>query len=208
MGMAITSSLPPSEAETTDLYEIVNGERVWPRVGEPDTDTLFEVVNGERREIPRMGALAATVASFLVTHLNIFAWPRKLGFAVVEAMFQLQQGGTQRRPDVAFVAADRWRASSPPGDNDPPAWDVVPALAAEVVSPSNTADEIEGKLRDYFAAGVGLVWVIYPVFRRVYVYESVTQVRILTETDSLEGGNVLPGFRLPLSDLFAALVMP
>src|SRR5260370_20786109 len=207
MGMAITSSLPPEEAETTDLYEIVEAQRVWPRVGEPETDALYEVVNGERREIPRMGALAATIASFLVSHLNVFVWPRKLGFAVVEAMFQLQAGGPQRRPDVAFVSADRWNRSSPPA-NDPLAWDVVPSLAAEVVSPSNTAGEVEAKLRDYFGAGVLLVWVIHPVDRRVYVYESLTQVRILTEADAIDGGNVLPGFRLPLADLFAALVMP
>jgi Uma2 family endonuclease len=207
MGMAITSSLPPGEAELDDLYEVVDGKRVWPRVGMPDTDSLYEVVNGERREIPRMGALAATIATFLATHLNIFAWPRKVGFAVVETMFQLQAGGPQRRPDLAFVTADRWHRSSPP-TNDPPAWDVVPAVAGEVISPNNTVDEIEGKLRDYFAAGVTLVWVIHPVNRRAYVYESLTQVRILTETDALEGGTVLPGFRLPLADLFAALVTP
>src|SRR5436309_2758458 len=98
MGMAIAGSVAPEEAEATDLYEIVDGRRVWPRVGQPETDALFEVVNGERREIPRMGALAATIASFLVTHLNMFAWPRKLGFAVAEVMFQLQAGRPQRRP--------------------------------------------------------------------------------------------------------------
>src|SRR5260370_31095945 len=138
MGMAITSSLPPEEAETTDLYEIVDGQRVWPRVGEPETDALYEVVNGERREIPRMGALAATIASFLVSHLNVFVWPRKLGFAVVEAMFQLQAGGPQRRPDVAFVAAGPRNRASPPA-NDPPARDVGPSPAAEVGGPSHTA---------------------------------------------------------------------
>ena len=207
MGMAITSSLPPAEAELDDLYEVVDGQRVWPRISEPDNDHLFEIVDGQPREIPRMGALAATIASFLVTHLNIFAWPRKLGFAVAEVMFQLQADRPQRRPDVAFVGAERWRASSPRTD-DPPAWDVVPTIAAEVVSPSNNAEEIEKKLQDYFDAGVQLVWVIYPVIRRVYVYESLTQVHILTAADALEGGNVLAGFRLPLADLFAALITP
>ena len=207
MGMAIAGFVAPEEAEATDLYEIVDGRRVWPRVGEPETDALFEMVDGQRREIPRMGALAATIATFLATYLNIFAWPHKLGFAVVEAMFQLPAGRPQRRPDVAFVGAERWRASSPPA-NDPSAWDVVPTIAAEVVSPSNTAEGIEEKLQDYFSAGVQLVWVIYPVIRRVYVYESLTQVHILTATDALEGGDGLPGFRLPLADLFAGLMTP
>ena len=63
----------------------------------------------------------------------------------------------------------------------------MPLLAAEVVSPTNTAEDMEQKLQEYFAAGVRMVWVVYPVLRRVYVYESLTRVRILTETDDLDG---------------------
>ncbi len=184
MGFAATSNLPPEQAELGDLYEIVNGKRVWPRVGEPETDALYEIVNGERKEIPRMGALAATIASFLVTHLNNYGWSKQLGFAVAEAMLQLAPDRPQRRPDVAFIAYANWQPSS---HEDPPAWPVVPLLAAEVVSPTNTADDMEQKLQEYFAAGVRTVWVVYPVLRRVYVYESLTQVRIVTETDDLDG---------------------
>ena len=125
-----------------------------------------------------MGALAATIASFLVTHLNNYGWSKQLGFAVAEAMLQLAPDRPQRRPDVAFIGYANWRPSS---HEDPPAWPVVPLLAAEVVSPTNTAEDMEQKLQDYFAAGVRMVWVVYPVLRRVYVYESLTRVRILTE---------------------------
>ena len=166
-----------------------------------EEDALYEIIDGERKEIPRMGALAATIASFLVTHLNNYGWARPLGFAVAEALFQLAPGRPQRRPDLAFVAYADWQ----PPEEDPPAWAVVPLLAAEVVSPTNTADEIERKLQDYFAAGVRTVWVVYPVLRRVYVYESLTQVRILTEGDELDGGAALPGFRVGIAGLFAAL---
>ncbi len=163
MGFAVTSSLPPEQAELGDLYEIVDGKKVWPRVGEPETDALYEIVNGERKEIPRMGALAATIASFLVTHLNNYGWSKQLGFAVAEAMLQLAPDRPQRRPDVAFIGYANWRPSS---HEDPPAWPVVPLLAAEVVSPTNTAEDMEQKLQDYFVAGVRMVWVVYPVLRR------------------------------------------
>ena len=152
-----------------------------------------------------MGALAATIASFLVTHLNLYGWSQKLGFAVTEVLLQLMPGRPQRRPDVAFIPYTGWQ---PPQREDPPAWPVVPLLTAEVISPTNTADDLEQKLQDYFVAGVRMVWVVYPVLRRVYVYESLTQVRILTEKDELDGGAVLPGFRVGIAALFAALVQP
>ena len=151
--------------------------------------------------------MAATIATFLATYLNIFAWPRKLGFAVTEVLFQLQPGRPQRRPDVAFVPYDRWTAV-PTQAEDPPAWNVVPSLAVEVVSPNNAAEEIEEKLQEYFNAGVQLVWVVHPLFRRIYSYESLTQVRVLTANDELDGGAVLPGFRLAVTDLFQTLIVP
>ena len=58
------------------------------------------------------------------------------------------------------------------------------------------------KLVDYFRAGVEQVWVIYPVSRQVYVYTTLTTVRILTEPAELDGGDVVPGFRLSLTELF------
>ena len=118
----------------------------------PASDELYEVVNGERKEIPPMGAYAGTLASFLSVHLNIFGWQHKLGFAVVEVLFQLVVGRPQRRPDVAFVSYSRWSGPPEPVE-DPAAWEVVPTLAVEINSPTNTADEIEAKLQDYFVQG-------------------------------------------------------
>src|SRR5690348_13363930 len=106
------------------------------------------------QEFPPMGALAATIATFLASHLNLFAWQRRLGFAVSEVTFRLLTGRPQRRPDVAFIPYDRW--NPPPPTEDPPAWDVVPTLAVEVVSPNDAITELEEKLRDYFDAGVRL----------------------------------------------------
>jgi Uma2 family endonuclease len=85
---------------------------------------------------------------------------------------------------------------------DVPVWDVVPDLAIEVVSPNNSADEVQDKRLEYFRAGVSVVWVIYPRQREVHVYTSPTSVTILTAEQELDGGQLIPGFRLPLSALF------
>jgi Uma2 family endonuclease len=172
------------------------------------SDQLYETIDGERREVPHMGALAGFMASMLMAHLNSFALPQKLGIAVCEVLFRLRASPLlERRPDLAFVAYDRLPNPILP-DEDPRVWEVVPNLAAEVVSPTNTFDEILDKIRDYFANGVQLVWVIHPRHRLAYVYQSPTQNRILQETDDLEGGNVLPGFRVTIRDLFAPLTKP
>jgi Uma2 family endonuclease len=79
---------------------------------------------------------------------------------------------------------------------------MVPDLAVEVVSDSNSANEIIVEVNDYFRTGSRLVWVVFPVVRQVYVYSSALDVRILAESDDLDGGEIVPGFRLSLIRLF------
>jgi hypothetical protein len=106
----------------------------------------------------------------------------------------------QLRPDLALVSFERWlRSRRIP---KAPAWDVVPNLAIEVVSPSNSAYEVLGKIEDYFRCGVERVWVIYPTVSKLYDYDSPVSVSILTRDQTLSGGAVLPGLHLPLAELF------
>jgi Uma2 family endonuclease len=82
------------------------------------------------------------------------------GRAVSEMLFDLGAGLSQRRPDVAYVSYDRWaRHRRVPRTQ---AWAVVPELTVEVISPSNTFEEILGKVHEYFQAGVQRVWVVPP----------------------------------------------
>jgi Uma2 family endonuclease len=164
-------------------------------------EPLYEVVDGRRVEIAPMGAHEALLASALMFFLQTFARSRRLGRAVVEGLFDLAPIPRERRPDVAFVSSQRWpwNRLAPRGEN---AWKVIPNLAVEVASPTNTADEILVKIQEYFQAGVELVWVVYPKPGQVYVYESPTSVQVLTRTDVLEGGKVLLGFQLALAELF------
>ena len=178
-----------------------------PPNGTPESEFLFEIVNGERLEIPHMGVLSGMLASVLSGIMWSFVTPRKLGLVSVEVLFRLRPGRPSRRPDLAFVSYDRITTPAIPA-SDPAEWEVVPNLAVEAVSPSNTAEDVMVKLQDYFEAGVELVWVIYPRQRWVFEYESLTRVRHLREADELDGGQVLPGFSLKIAELFAALVKP
>jgi Uma2 family endonuclease len=163
-------------------------------------DNLWEEVNGQRREKP-MSSRAAELATLLATRLMMFALPRQLGRAVTEAIFLLDAATRlQRRPDVGFVSTERWPLSEPAPVGDP--WPVIPDLAVEVISPSNTAEEVLDKILEYFRAGVRLVWVVYPKQQMVYVYESPVRVQGLTATDELTGGPVLPELRLPVAAVF------
>ena len=166
----------------------------------PD-DCFYEVVDGQIVELPPMGAYETEIATLLVLALGPVIKVQKLGRLAVETLFWLDRAGKlKRRPDLAFVAAEKWPLSRRAPRTE--AWDVIPDLAVEVVSQSNKADEIVVKLRDYFRAGVNQAWVIYPVTRQVYVYTSLTSVQILIEPAELEGGDLIPGFRLSLTELF------
>jgi Uma2 family endonuclease len=180
-------------------------------VGRPDADeSLYEVVDGVRVEIPPMSAYAAKIATRLATKLNNHAEAHQLGEAVVETLFRLplaEDRGRNRQPDVAFVSYQRWPADRPQPE-DANAWDIVPDLAVEVISPRNLAEEILEKVLEYFRADVRLVWAVYPRQRMIFAFESPTRVQALSQTDTLDGGPVLPGFRLPLAGLFGPVPPP
>ena len=82
---------------------------------------------------------------------------------------------------------------------------LAPDLAVEVLKLGNTQKEMARKLCEYFKAGVTLVWIIDPEARTATVYTSPKKAKILTEAQQLNGGDVLPGFTLPLCELFAEL---
>lgn len=167
----------------------------------PGVEPFYEVVNGQRLETPPMSAFENIIASRALYYLYLFAEQSALGQAVMETLFLFdRQTNKQRRPDVAFVSYQRWPKGRRVPRTDP--WDVVPNLAIEVNSHTNTFDQILAKIREYFQAGVERVWVVCPSEELVYVYQSPTQNKILTRADELDGETVLPGFHLPLATLF------
>lgn len=109
-----------------------------------------------------------------------------------------QETGAARRPDVAYVPYQLWPDRNiPEGD----AWDVVPPLVVEIISPSNRANEIMEKIDEYFARGVRLVWVIYYRQRVIHVYKDPKTIQVFDSRDTLEGGDLLPGFKILVGEL-------
>ena len=184
--------------------EILEPESVASRL---EDEASYEILDGKRVELPPMGAYAVRVAFTLASAIEQFARPASLGRAITEALFRLQsEPNLQRRPDAAFVSFERW----PKGRRISPgnAWDVVPDLVVEVVSPTNLAEEIPTRVRGYFEAGVRRAWVVYVHESLVYEYDSPRSIRVMGREDALDGGEVIPGFRLPLSDLFEGAEEP
>ena len=122
---------------------------------------------------------------------------------MIELLFRIDANRKlKRRRDIAFVSAKKWPVGKrvPKGE----AWDMVPDLAVEVVSESNSAREVIQKVVDYLSGGSRLVWVVYADVKQVHVYTDLTSARILTEPAELDVGDLVPGFRLSLTELFEA----
>lgn len=169
-----------------------------PAAAPGDGEALYEVVNGQRVEVPPMGIISSWIGGLLFLRLGTFVLERRLGRAVAEALFILDpQADLRRRPDVAFVSAERWPLDRPFPSGD---WPIVPDLAVEVTSPRDLHDTVLGKVSEYFQHGVRQVWVVEPAQRLVYVYDSPMKVRVLSEADVL-ATDVVPGFSLNINEL-------
>ena len=160
---------------------------------------IHELIDGVLVE-KTMGVRESRLAMLLGHFLLEFVLPRHLGVILGSDGTIRLEPGQIRAPDVAFYRRDRLPL---PFDELPPIPDIWPDLAIEVLSPSNTKREMARKLDEYFAAGTELVWYVDPKTETVRVYTEPSEVSTLGRTDSLDGGNVLPGFLLPLDQLFA-----
>ncbi len=160
---------------------------------------LFELVDGILVE-KAMGAFESFLTSELIYILSGFVKRGKLGIVLPpDGMMRLWPGRV-RIPDISFISWDRL-----PGRRVPrtPMFELSPNLAIEVISPSNTRQEMQTKLDDYFTSGVELCWYIYPEEKQVRVFTSPGTYQILHAHDSLDGGAVLPGLIISLEDFFS-----
>jgi len=161
-------------------------------------DRLCELVDGTLVE-KAMGYLESLIAARIIVLLSKFVSPRKLGLVSAPDGMMRILARRVRIPDVAFVSFDRL-----PGGEIPtaPIPDLVPDLAVEVLSESNTPREMQNKLQEYFTAGTRLVWYVEPKSRSVDVYTSTTQMIRVSGDQLLGGGDVLPGFEVKVSEIF------
>lgn len=171
---------------------------------EANEDRLYELI--DRVLVQKTTGIAETfVAMEIGCQIGNFAHGRDLGVVTeTSGPFRLAPGQV-RRPGAAFVSRERLPDMVLP---DVAILELAPDFAVEALSEGNTEKEMERKLKDYFFAGVRLVWYIDIKKRTAEVFTAPNQGVTLTEDQALNGGEVLPGFRLPLRQLFAQLAPP
>lgn len=162
-------------------------------------EALTEVVDGVTVEKP-MSAESTWVGSQLQQRLGPYVADNGIGTLVSEMMFVFDADGNQkRRPDVAFIAAERWPVGvRPPREGD---WPMIPDLAIEVVSPNDSYRAVQDKVAEYFDFGVRQVWVVDPVLQLVIVYDSLNDSHTFAPPADLTS-KLIPGWSLPLAKLF------
>ena len=164
----------------------------------PDDGWRYELLRGRLLREPPAGAEHSWLGVTLAARLRDFVHVRELGFVFgADCGFRITTDpDTVRAPDVAFVMADRL-PTGPPRGYVP----FAPDLAVEIVSPTDRMSDVTRKVVDYLDAGTRLVWIIDAVNRTAAVHPGRSDVIMLRDSDTLDGGDVLPGFRLPLAEL-------
>lgn len=158
----------------------------------------FELVRGEVIEVSRPTRIHGRICANVTFRLELYAQKKKKGYVVCNdsGVILEYDPDTVRGPDVAYYEDVLLF------EDLPEKWgDIPPRVAVEVLSPNDSARYITDKIGDYLDNGVDVVWVIDPDAKTVSIY-SKTGVQSLTEKDALTGGDVLPGFRCKVADLF------
>jgi Uma2 family endonuclease len=159
----------------------------------------YELLNGELVDMGNSGMEHGYVACILVARLTTFVQQNKLGAVCDSSTAFTLNNGNKRSPDVSFVSKERLK-----GLKRPPRgfFEGSPDLAVEILSPSNTVEEIHDKIVEYFDNDTRLVWVIHPDEKYVLVYHSPEPDRLLRPQDVLEGEAIIPGFSMSVAELF------
>ena len=161
--------------------------------------TIYELDEGELLMEPSPAIRHNLVRQRIALKLMQFVDSNQLGIVLEEMDFRLSSN-TVRNPDVAFVTSEHVKRL----DVDRSPADGAPALAVEVVSPTNSAQDIAKKTQQYLNAGCRLVWIVYPSLRMAEIH-SPSGTRQVREPELLEAGDLLPGFSLSLSYIFDRL---
>lgn len=146
-----------------------------------------------------MGYFESKVAAALIYFLHRYLEAHSIGEVAAGDGSCDTVDDNVRKPDVSFTSFDRIKKH---GKATRAKLPFAPDLAVEVLSPSNTTAEMEKKLKEYFAGGARLVWYIEPELLSARVFTAVEQFEDISATGTLWGGDVLPGFELPLAKLF------
>lgn len=147
-----------------------------------------------------MGWYESLLAGLIITRINVYLESHNLGKVLGPDGTLRILPGLVKIPDVSFVSWQRWPEQSPPRHRIPT---IVPDLVIEVLSDSNTSEEMQAKLQVYQQAGVRMIWYIDPRSRDAVCHVGLGESVCITSNGTIAGGDVLPGFELSLQELFA-----
>ncbi|MBA2319141.1 MAG: Uma2 family endonuclease [Euzebyales bacterium] len=166
----------------------------------PDDGWRYELVEGKLRQMSPAGGMHGILAARIGSCLTVFALESGIGetFAAETGFLLSRDPDTVRAPDAAFVRGDRLPAPEALAGFQA----MAPDLAVEVVSPADRATQVAEKTASWLDAGTRLVWVVYPDRRMVAEHHPDGTAQLLRGEQTLTGGDVMPGFRLPLPELF------
>src|SRR5919109_774726 len=162
----------------------------------PDDGFRYELIRGELRKMAPAGHQHGRIAINVTTPLDQHVRAHNLGTVyAAETGFKLASNpDVVRAPDIAFIRRQRVEEVG----NVEGYWPGAPDLAIEVISPSDTYTEVQEKILDWLEAGTQMVILVMPRKRTVTVYRSLTDIIMLTERDTLDGGDVVPGWKMPV----------
>ncbi|NJM55682.1 MAG: Uma2 family endonuclease [Verrucomicrobiae bacterium] len=167
----------------------------------PEDGFIHEVVNGELVMSPKNNFQHGLICNRLSMPMSQHAASQRLGIVLDSSTGFWMKNRNCRAPDVSFVSRARLQAVGfKPHSHE--FFPGAPDLAVEILSPNNSRAEINDRLRDFFASGTRLAWLIEPETESVEVCRSLTQRRLTGSGGFLDGEDVLPGFRHPIADLF------
>jgi Uma2 family endonuclease len=166
----------------------------------PDDGIRRELVLGEMREMAPAGFTHGRIAMNVSAPLDLHVRQHDLGIVLAaETGFKISSNpDTVRAPDAAFVRRERVEEVGEVEGY----WPGVPDLAVEVVSPNDSYAGVEEKVSSWLEAGTRIVVVVEPRTKTVTVRSSRTEIRVLTEGDVLDVGEVVPGWSMPVADVF------
>ena len=205
--------LPETFAEFHARLGAIPLDRIWltPAPGTATESDLLAAWTTPPHRRPELvdGTLVEKFGSFLgsvfvgslIGHVGNFVEEHGLGVCLMGNMPFRLRPGLIRVPSFSFTPWERFPGGELP---DEEIGSTVPALVVELPNETNTAAELDRKVSEYFAAGCKLAWVLDPRAKSAKVYTSMKKFKELDESDTLDGGKVLPGFALKLADLFAA----
>jgi Uma2 family endonuclease len=178
------------------VKDLITAEDLW-RMSSRGKN--YELVRGELIEMTPPGGIHGSTAVNLSSLLLGFVKKKNLGVVMVETGYKLASSpDTVRAPDVSFLSI----AKIPPDGLPEGYLDGAPDLAVEIVSPGDTASEVQDKVQDYLTYGAQIVWVVYPQQRIVIVHYPDGTARTLHEADTLSGETVIPGFSCQVAEIF------